>query len=892
MHDPDNRPDNRPDPGALLIAAQAEGRGRLKLFLGAAPGVGKTWEMLAQAKRRLAEGCDVLAGVIESHGRAETEAQAASMPLLASRTLSYRGQILAEFDIDAALARKPALLLVDELAHTNAPGSRHAKRWEDVAELLANGIDVWATLNIQHLESLNDDIARITGIRPTETLPDHVLDMADSIELVDVPPADLRARLASGKIYRPEIARRALDGFFKEGNLSALREIALRRAASHVDTHMRGWMRRTGVAGPWPASETILALVGRDRTADAVLRQAKKLADALHAPWVALHIEQPDQSADTPQKIQTILKLAASLGAEIDVRPAQDRDMVASVLAAAHAHNATHLVIGRAAAPAWRRALRRTLSYQLLRRAPDFVLHVVPAPSAARPAPPRTTAAKFEPWPWLAIAFAIAAVTLTGTLLRKFLPVEAADMVYLAVVVASAARWGAGPALFAALLGVLAWDFFFIPPLYTVTIQHPRDVITGIVFVSVAVLTGRLAGHVRAEAQLAGARIESLRRISSFSRKLGEPLNEADLLSVIVREAASLADAAVVLCGDPDLTLRAALPAAPVLDESAMAAARWAASHGEPTGRGSTTLPYASWRFTPLQTTRGTLGVLGVRPTDGAPATVAQTLDTLADQAAVALERVRLTADAARASALLDTQGLRTALLASLGHDLRTPLAAIQGAAGTLRSVWAQLDEATRLDLLASIEDDVRRMTRFLANITDLTRLETGEVHARREHIYLADVVEAAISRLPAALQVVAKVPPELQALGDFMLLEQVLFNVLDNALKYAPAGSMVRVRAKAIGDRVRLDVIDEGIGIPPDDLAHVFDSFFRVTRGDRTLPGTGLGLAIARGLLGAMGGDIAAISPNPEAPSSGFPGTIVTISLPAATDNPGNLPL
>lgn len=550
---------------------------------------------------------------------------------------------------------------------------------EDVAELLDHGIDVWATLNIQHLESLNDDVARITGIRPAETLPDRVLELADEIELVDVPPADLRARLQAGKIYRPEIARRALDGFFKEGNLAALREIALRRAASHVDMHVRGWMRRTGIAGPWPAAETVLALVGPDLSADAVLRQAKRLADALHAPWAALHIEHAGQSEAAAVRIQAILKRATALGAEIDVRPSQGEDLVATLLAAARAHNATHLVIGRAPAPFWRRALGRTLSYQLQRRAHEFVLHVVPAPGLAPPAAPRPPrAARSAIWPWVATLAAIGAVTLAGVVFRNLLPVEAADMVYLAIVVAMAVRFGTGPAVLAAITGVFAWDFFFIPPLYQVTIERPRDLITGLVFLVVGLVTGQLAGRVRAEAALAGARIELLRRIASFSRKLGAAVSEADLLQTVAQDAAGLSGSAVILSGDEELTISAAAPEAPVLDDGSMAAARWCAAHSEITGKGTATLPYSSWRFMPLQTARGTVGVLGVQPADTESGTAAQMLHSLTDQAALAIERVRLIADQARAAALLDTQALRTALLASLGHDLRTPLAAIR----------------------------------------------------------------------------------------------------------------------------------------------------------------------------------------------------------------------
>ena len=873
MAGPD-RDDTRPDPDALIAALAEPSRGRLKVFLGASPGVGKTYEMLGQARRRQADGTDVLAGLIETHGRAETEAQLAGVTLLPRRQVLYRGQMLEEFDLDAALTRRPGLLLVDELAHTNAPGCRHNKRWEDVAELLTAGLDVWTTLNVQHLESLNDDVARITGVRPAETLPDRVLEMADEIELIDLPPADLIERLRAGKIYRADTARRAAESFFKPGNLAALREIALRRVAAHVDADVQDYRRRSGVIGPWPASERVLALVGPDSSAEAVVRQAKRLADALRAPWSALHVERlsEDQGASGP------MALAATLGA--DVEQALEKDGLArTIIGAASRLNATHLVLGRAPAPVWRRLTGRTLAAALMRTAPDFSLHFVAAPGLLRSRPARAPVP--ATWqPWAAAVVIVAALTGAGVLLSGIVPGEAMGMVYLAGVTAVAALGGLRPALAAAALSFLAWDFFFIPPLYAITIDSPRDVVVLVVFAVVAVLSGGMAGRVRAESRAASARIEGLRRVSAFSRKLGEPATEPELLDEIARQAAALAGAAIVLAGD-ELTIRA--PAGATLDEGAWAAARWAGLHNEPTGRGTSTLPGASWRFLPLSTVRGTLGVLGVRPKLELDDSLQQTVDALADQAAVALERVRLSGNAARAEAMAGTQKLRTALLASLGHDLRTPLAGIQGAAGTLRTAWDDLAPPVRADLLASIEDDVGRMARFLSSIGELTRLESGEIRPRLGSVLVADLVQTALARLPDALFVGVQIEPTLTVLADPALLEQVLANVLENALKYGSVNGVIRVRAVREGAMGRIEIEDEGIGIPPADLPHVFESFFRVHRGDRaalTL-GTGLGLAIARGLIDAMGGTIEARSPRPNRSADMAPGTIITLRLP-----------
>lgn len=881
--------ETRPDPDALLAAAAREGRGRLKVFLGAAPGVGKTWEMLAQARRKQADGVDVLAGVIETHGRAETAAQAADIPVLPRKRVPYRGQVLDEFDLDAALARRPGLLLVDELAHTNAPGSRHAKRWEDVEELVASGLHVWTTLNVQHLESLNDDVARITGVRVAETVPDRVLEGADEIELIDVPPAELQARLRDGRIYRADTARRALDGFFKEGNLAALREIALRRAAEHVDDDVRAWMRANRVAGPWPAGERVLALVGPDAAGEAVIRHAKRLADALHAPWIALHVERPGAGEERPS-----LALAAQLGAEVETRAGAD--MVGAVLDAARARNATQIVVGRAPAPLWRRVFGRTLGHQLMRRAPEFALHVVPSPALARPR--RAAAAPSRGWvPWAAATAMVAAVAGLGLLLGEAVPQEALGMVFLAVAVAAASLQGLGLALYAAALGFLAWDFFFIPPVHTITIANAHDAVAASVFLVVAGITGWLAGRVRAEARASQARVEGLRRVAAFSRRLGEPATEGELLAEIARQAAGVADApAAVFSGGGEgveddhepLRVQAAEPADAVraLDEGAWAAARRCWTHAEATGRGTSTLPGAAWRFLPLRTARGRLGVLGVRPGDDPPAPRLQALDALADQAALALERVRLTGQAARAAAAEETQKLRTALLNSLSHDLRTPLTAIRGAAGTLRASWDALAPETRADLLAGVEENTAAMARFLSDIMDLTRLESGQVSPRLAPVPVGEAIEAAIARVPEAAFVPVALPdPPPRALADPALLEQALVNVLDNAVKYSPPGSPPVVRVEAGAGRVCISVADEGMGIPPEDLPHVFDSFYRARRGDRAPPGTGLGLAIARGLVEAMGGTIEAQSPRPDVPADGAPGTAVTLRLPAARE-------
>ncbi len=860
-------PENRPDPDALLARANSDGRGQLKIFLGAAPGVGKTWEMLAAARRRFETGTDVVVGLVETHGRAETAEQLADLPVLPRRIVPYRGRLLEEFDLDSALKRRPALLLVDELAHANAPGLRHAKRWQDVAALLEAGINVWTTLNVQHLESLNDQVARITGIRVAETLPDTVLGLADDIELIDLPPEELRTRLKQGLVYRPDVARRALGGFFRPGNLAALREMALRRVAQHVDRDIAAYMRAQAIAGPWPAAERVMAVVEAGEAAEQVVRHASRLAEALRAPFFAFHAER----AATGMAVQPALDLAIQLGGTVETTT--NADVFAALLDAAARQNVAHIVIARGRGR-WR--WRRGLASRLARGARAYALHVVPDPAASRPAPPhRAPPPKLMPF---GISLGIMIVTtIGGFALRGVLPAEAMGYVFTAIVVGMASLYGRSVGIFAALTGFVLWNFFFLPPIYTLSVTNPRDVTALFAFLVVGVLTGSLAGRVRAEAETARTRIEALRRITLFGRALAQVSDEAGLAAVVEAEARALAGEAVLLLARGD-----GLPRAGGFDEAAVAAAEFAWRNRVATGMGTTTLPASAWRFQPLATEAGAIGVLGVRPETPPAEPVIQTLSALADQAALAAERLRLATSAAEARAHESTQRLRTALLSSLSHDLRTPLTAIRGAAETLAEADGELPEATRRDLLASIVEDVGRMTRFLANITGMARIETGEIVARHEKVDLAPVVEHAVARVKEAFHTAVNIPEDAATVrADPALLEQVLVNLLENAVKYGPEGGAISVFARRAGDSVVLSVADEGVGIPPEDLPHVFDSFFRVVRGDRVAPGTGLGLAIARAFVEAMGGTIAAESPRRDLPADGLPGTIIRVELP-----------
>jgi len=871
--------DSRPDPDALLANLHPETRGRPKIFLGAAPGVGKTWEMLVAANHKREAGVDVVAGLIETHGRAGTIEEIGGLEILPRCKIPYRGQVLEEFDLDAALARKPALLLIDELAHTNAPGLRHAKRWQDVREIIDAGIDVWTTLNIQHLESLNDPVARITGMRVAETIPDTVLDLADEIELVDLPPAELRTRLQEGKIYRQDVASRALGQFFREGNLGALREMALRRAAQRVDKDVTRYMRAQAIPGPWPASERVLALIGPDASADNVVRHAARLADALKAPLMAFHVERQDDNAN----VQHALDLTVQLGGTVATTTTSDT--VTAALNYAAEQNITHIVIGRGATRRWWWRLGgRTMGEVLTRKAAAFTLHFVPVPAAA---PARVkVAAPLLPWlDYAWVAAVLLAVTLAGVELRRYIPQEAMGLIFIAVIAGAASRFGRAAGLVASLAGFLLWNFFFLTPIYTFSVSDPRDVVALAVFLLVGIVTGSLAGRVRVEARNASARIEALRRISLFGQRFSGAATQTDILRGAAAEAAAMTAGGVVLLSEKQtLQSPVAEPAGIWLDDAALAAADWSFRNNIETGIGTATLPSVPWRFIPLRVGGNPIGILGAKPNGPPPEPLSQTLAALADQTAMALERVRLTINAAQTEVREDNQKLRTALLSSLSHDLRTPLTAIRGAAETLARAGDALDPATRADLLASITQDTGRMTKFLSNIMEMARVETGEINARRERLLLADVVEAAVARIQGAIYAGVNIADDAtHVLADPALLEQLLVNILDNAVKYAPEGSRIAISARRAVSKIAISVADEGVGIPAADVPHVFDSFFRATRGDRVAPGTGLGLAIAKAFTEAMGGSIRAQSPRLDLPADGAPGTVITVELPAA---------
>jgi two-component system sensor histidine kinase KdpD len=863
----------RPSPDALLREAEKSHRGRLKIFLGAAPGVGKTFEMLSAAQTRQREHVDVVVGVVETHGRAETEALTVGLEIIPRRTIAYRERALTEMDLDAILARNPRLVLVDELAHSNVPGSRHPKRYLDVEELLAAGIDVYTTLNIQHVESLNDVVARITRIRVRETVPDSMIERADDIELIDLTPEDLIQRLKDGKVYVPAQAERAVRHYFAPGNLTALRELALRRTAQRVDNQMVDYMRSHAIEGPWPAGDRVLVCVQAGRKATATVRHAKRLADQLRAPWTAINVETSGAARTTAADQDSVveaLRLAQGLGAEPVLIPGQD--VADSVIDYARANNVTHIIVGKSDRAGWRQWVAGSITQRLINRAGGINIHVIEIPpdrpEGTPPAPAVLPKPAFDPWPYAIATLLVLLAIPVAMGLHDLLGITNVALVFLTAILIGAVLKGLGPSLVACVAAMLAYNFFFLPPLYTFTIADPENVVALFFFLVVALIASNLAARVRGQALSARLRARQTDDLYQFSRKLAVAVTLDDLLWASVHQIAMMLKVRVVLLlpDKESIAVRAGFPPEDMLDDADLAAAKWSWEKNHIAGRGSDTLPGGKWLFQPLRTGRGPLGVVGIIRDEPGPLLTPdqqRLLDALADQAALAIERVNLARDLHLARLQVETDRLRSALLTSISHDLRTPLASILGSATSLRSQDAILDTPTKEALLGTIIEESDRLNRFIGNLLDMTRLESGALKPRTGLNEFSDVIGAVLrraSKILAAHRVKVDLPTGLPLVAlDMVLFEQVLFNLLDNAAKHAPIGSLITLQATHDGDTVTLRIMDEGEGIPEGDVDRIFEKFYRAGGADRRRAGTGLGLAICRGFVEAMDGTISA---------------------------------
>ncbi len=875
----------------MLALAEKEKRGRLLVFLGAAPGVGKTYAMLQRARLLRQEGVDVIVGLVETHSRGDTEALTRGLEILPRRVVRYQERQIEEFDLDGALRRRPKLIIVDELAHTNAPESRHPKRWQDVEELLDARIDVWTALNIQHLESLADVVSRITGVTVRETVPDIVLRDADDIVLVDITSEELIQRLKDGKVYLPETAKLAQQKFFTLRNLTALREIALRRTAARVDDQMVEQLRQNAIEGPWETAERLLVCVGPDALSMDVVRAASRLATGLNASWVAVTVDPPEHG-EAPGKsakhVDDALRLAQSLGA--DVSRLVGHDLPAEILLYAQRENITQIVVGRSRAGYLGRLAGRSLSEALVRRAVLIGVHVVTGDK------PRETTGRWRlggaltrdlPIGFLAAAGSVAGAVGLGKLLSLWVRLPNLSMIFLIAVLFTAARFGVRAAIMAGVLSFFAYDFFFIEPRYEFSVNQAHEFFALAIFLIAATLVGWLAGRARDQERLARESAQTTRSLFELSRKLSGAVALDDILqaaTVYAQKTLNARCVAMLLPDDGDLILTSAWPPIDALDAGETGAARWAFEKREPAGWKTDTLPNVRFQFRPLVTTRGVVGVCGFEPADSiAPIspTLEHGLNLILEQAAIAIDRAILVKASVRTVALEENEKLRTTLLGSLSHDLRTPLATITGAVTTLQKFGDTMPMEQRRDLLASIDEEAARLTRFIANLLDMSRIEAGALRPKSDFVDVAEVVRAAIERANKAFPAQAFTTSLAHDLpfmrGDANLIEQVLFNLLDNAQKYG-GGGRVSIHARRDGASVLLSVTDEGPGVKPTDLDRIFEKFYRGGRADGRKAGTGLGLSISRGLIEAMGGRIWA-----ESPAARRRGTRVVIARPAA---------
>ncbi|MBJ9976606.1 sensor histidine kinase KdpD [Pseudomonas sp. S75] len=846
---------------ALLAGLPRTGRGRLKVFLGAAPGVGKTFAMLQAAHALQRQGVGVVAAVVETHGRSETEALLGGLPHQPLLRREYRGVVLEEMDLDALLHAAPRLALVDELAHSNAPGSRHAKRWQDVQELLAAGVDVYTTVNVQHLESLNDKIRDITGVQVRETVPDWVVQEAFELVLIDLPPRELLERLREGKVYVPEQARAAIDAFFSQTNLTALRELAMQTAAAQVDADLAHGYRQRGEQAPTLRGRLLVGIDG-DSQAERLVRHASRVAQRRHLPWSAVHVDNgglADESAR--QRLQAAQQLAERLGGEVVVLRAGE--VARTLVQHALERRASLVLVGQS-----RRRLRRRLfgagvAARLLRDSRGLEINVLDRDEPREPA----SLAVQRVWVWRHYLLALLATLLAAGLawgVSGVLALPNISLVFLAAVLLVAVRSSLGPALACAVMSFLSYDFLFIPPSFSLSIQREEDVLTLVFFLLMAALTGNLAARQRRQLQALRETQGETRQLLDLSRRLTVATDRQAVFSAASQHLGDTRDLDVCLLErDGEGLLQVAGGAAQTFSDNERAAADWAWQHGQAAGQGSDTLPNGRWWWWPLAVDETTLALLGVRASGDEPLSAQRRrrLMALAEPLAQALARARLGEQLEAARLQGETEQLRSALLASVSHDLRTPLTAMRGSIDSLLALGEAIPVDDRRDLLEGTRNEAERLDRYIQNLLDMTRLGHGSLKLARDWVAPGDIVGSALHRLRsvlAPLQVHTEVPAELPLLFvHAALIEQALVNVLENAARFSPQEGRLELRVNVEQARLCLAVADQGPGIPLAERERIFDMFYTAARGDRGGQGTGLGLAICQGMIGAHGGSI-----------------------------------
>ncbi|MFV3314968.1 DUF4118 domain-containing protein [Pseudomonas sp. NY15374] len=846
---------------ALLASLPRNGRGRLKVFLGAAPGVGKTFAMLQAAHAQQRQGVKVLAAVVETHGRAETEALLgglAQQPLLRSE---YRGVILEEMDLDGLLKASPPLALVDELAHTNAPGSRHAKRWQDVQELLAAGIDVYTTVNVQHLESLNDKVRDITGVQVRETLPDWVLQEAFELVLIDLPPRELLERLREGKVYVPEQARAAIDAFFSQTNLTALRELAMQTAAAQVDADLAHGYRQRGEQAPTLRGRLLVGIDGDER-AERLVRHASRVAQRRHLPWSLVHVDNGKlRDEGARQRLQAAQQLAERLGGEVVVLRAGE--VARTLIQHALERRASLVLVGQSRDRLRRRVLGAGVAARLLRDSRGLEINVLDRD--AQPVPTRAVVNRVWVWRhyWLALLATMLAAGLAWAV-SSVLALPNISLVFLAAVLLVAVRSSLGPALACAALSFLTYDFLFIPPSFSFSIQREEDVLTLVFFLLMAALTGNLAARQRRQLQALRETQGETRQLLDLSRRLTVATDRQAVFSAAGQHLNDWQGIQICLLErDAEGLLQVASGGPQVFTDNERAAAEWAWQHGQAAGHGSDTLPHGRWWWWPLAVDETPLALLGVQPASGEPLSAQRRrlLTALAEPLAQALARARLGEQLEAARLHGETEQLRSALLASVSHDLRTPLTAMRGSIDSLLALGDAIPPDDRRELLEGTRNEAERLDRYIQNLLDMTRLGHGGLKLARDWVSPGDIVGSALNRLRAVLaplRVDTEVPAELPLLFvHAALIEQALVNVLENAARFSPVNGRLALRVEVQDEHLCFAVADQGPGIPVAEREKIFDMFYTAARGDRGGQGTGLGLAICQGMIGAHGGNI-----------------------------------
>jgi two-component system sensor histidine kinase KdpD len=861
--------DNRPDPDALLQSIrrteETESKAKLKIFFGMSAGVGKTYDMLKAAHDAKAHGIDVVVGIVETHGRSETEALLEGLVILPRKTVEYRGTRIDEMDIDAILARRPKLVLVDELAHTNAPGSRHAKRYMDVGEILDSGIDVYSTLNVQHIESRADAVAQITGTVVRETVPDSILERADEVELIDISPDELLARLAEGKVYSPDRSKKAVESFFRLGNLTALREMSLRLTAERVDRQLRDYMRTNRIPGPWKSGQRLLVGMSGSPHSVHLIRWARRMAFTLDASWLAVHVE----SSATPSQAEKDLlakniKLARELGAEIVTTA--DENVGDALIRVARQENCTQILIGKPRPGTFQKSAR--LLQELIDKSGDLDVHVIGGEGDAKPG--RRLASLLEAHSGVRQYIGAGAVPLLVAAacfpLKDLIEYQTVSLILLFTVALLPLRFGMGPVLLAAAMSAIAWDFLFIPPVFTFSVSRVPDILMLLMYFCIALVLGVLTSRTRAQERAVRIREGRAVALYTLSRDLSLARTKDAVAEAAVANIKKFFDADVVLClGQTDGDIFTAPHPASTLAVTGkdLSVAAWVYWNEKQAGRFTDTLPSASATYYPMSGPRYPLGVLGVSLKGDAKLSIDQEtlLENFIRQIASAVERETLNDITKKAVVVEESEKLYKTLFNSISHEMRTPLSAIIGASETLLDDAVSERASTRHELTREIHDAAARLNRLVENLLDMTRLESGLIRPKLEWCDVRDLINSAVAKTAAELsgfRVGIDTPGDILLIRiDFALMEQVLTNLLLNASFYTPAGSEILVRAAGDGNECEITVADNGPGLPPDALEKVFDKFFRVP-GSRT-GGTGLGLSIARGFVEAHRGTIKA---------------------------------